>query len=135
MKAKKTQMQTSVIKKTLLLALMLVTGSVWAEWVKMGESASDKFYIDLATIRKDGNLRKVWAITDFKQQDKSGALSNRIRFEYDCKEERSRLLSMSTHSEPLAKGTPLVQINEAGPWSDIAPGTVHETFLKAVCAK
>ena len=82
-------MQTSVIKKTLPLALLLVTGSAWAEWLKVGSSAEDTFYFDSSTIRVEGDKRKVWELVDYKQRDKYGAFSARMRNEYDCKHEKS----------------------------------------------
>ena len=131
----KTKMQTSVIKKTLLLTLMLVTGSAFAEWVKVTEAANANFYIDVDTIRKDGDLRKVWALADLKQRGKDDEISTRTRFEFDCKEDRRRNLSSSTHSAPMANGTTLTQLNEVGAWRDVAPNTVYAGILKMVCAR
>ena len=133
----KTKMQTSVIKKTLLLALMLGTCSAWAEWVSVKDSNNVKNYIDPATIRKDGNLRKVWQLQNLKQRDTDGAMSRRVRIEYDCNGERYRLLTASTHSEPMASGKGLIttDFGNRNPWSQIPPGTASETVLKIVCAQ
>ena len=100
-------MQTSVIKKTLLLALLLVTGSAWAEWFKVGSSAEDTFYFDSSTIRVEGDKRKVWELVDYKQRDKYGAFSARMRNEYDCKREKVQILSATLHSESMAAGKTL----------------------------
>ena len=121
---------------TLLAPLLLVTGSAWAEWVRVGSVDGAVFYIDPASIRKDGNLVKVWKIQDLKQRDKAGELSRRNRSEYDCKEERHRFLSLSTHSGPLASGTTLYTNDFPGKpdtWKQIPPGSVVETVLKIVC--
>ena len=100
-------MQTSVIKKTLLLALLLVTGSAWAEWLKVGSSTEDTFYFDSSTIRVEGDKRKVWELVDYKQRDKYGAFSARMRNEYDCKREKVQILSATLHSESMAPGSNL----------------------------
>ena len=130
-------MRTSVAKKSfLLLATVLVTGSAWSEWVKVGESINgSSFYIDLETIRKDGNQRKVWSVRDFKQRDNNGQMSSRSRDEFDCKGERQRMLSLTTHDEPMTRGKTLLSGQVNGDWADIPPGTVVETILKIVCAK
>lgn len=121
--------------KTLLLALLLVTGSAWAEWVRVGESDAIEQYIDPATIRKDGNLVRVWTIQNLKQRHKNGELSLRVRYEYDCKQERLKFLSGTEHSGPMASGTELRSDIGSGQWNDIPPGTVGESVLKIVCAK
>jgi hypothetical protein len=120
---------------TLLTTLML-TGPAWAEWVKVTESDTIYRYIDPATIRKDGNLVRVWEITDLKTRHKDGELSRRSRMEYDCKQERAKYLSISEHSEAMASGTILNQPQIGlGQWFDIPPGSVVEAVLKIVCAK
>ena len=120
----------------LLLCLLFISGSASAEWVKFGETDNIYHYIDPTTIRKDGNLRKVWQIHDLKQRSKDGELSRRFRLEYDCKNERYRFLSISEHSGPMASGITLYQSTEEGnKWSDIPPGSKGEDALKIVCAK
>ena len=125
------------MKKLLLtlLASLLFTGSAWAEWVKVAESDDFVRYIDPATVRKDGNLVKVWEITDYKKRDKDGKLSLRSRTEYDCKQERYRGLSISQHSGPMASSTTLFSSEGPFTWSEIPPGTVSEEVLKIICAK
>lgn len=137
-KTKETRMQTSVTTKTLILAaLLIVTGSVSAEWVEVASTDSTTFYIDPATIRKDGNMRKVWVMQDFKQRQKGGEMSTRARVEYDCKGERYRLLSLSVHPEPMTGGETIASYGEdpRGVWQEIPPGTGGEALLKIVCAK
>lgn len=121
--------------KTLLLALLLVTGSAWAGWVQVSESDEVDFYIDPATIRKDGNFRAAWEIQNLKRRDENGEFSRRIRKEYDCKQRRSKILSFSLHSEPMAGGTVLINSKLSSTWEAIPPGTPVETALEIVCAR
>ena len=123
------------MKKLFLVCLMMLTGSAWAEWVRYAESEEATFYFDPATIRKEGNMRRVWAIQDLRKPDKGGEMSVRVRNEYDCKNERSRTLGLSTHSEPMAGGTVLVTAGEASPWREVPPNTPSEIMFKIVCAK
>ena len=118
-----------------LLASLVLSGSAWAEWVKIDSSNVSDFYIDPETIRKDGSLRRIWLIQNLKQRNKDGELSEQTRVEYDCKQERFRLLSLSTHSGPMASGTNLFRTGEEATWTDIPPNTVVEVVLKIVCAK
>ena len=119
----------------IVLALLLVTGSAWAEWVRVTGSETSDQYIDPATIRKDGNHVKVWEIQNLKQRHKDGELSRRARVEYDCKKERNRILSLSTFSGPMAGGTRLVDAGEVFKWEDIPPSSLFARVLKIVCAQ
>jgi hypothetical protein len=121
--------------RILLILLTLVAAPAWAEWVKVEESNIANFYIDPATIRKDGNMRRVWMVRDLKERNKAGERSNRFLGEYDCKDERYRLLSHSAHTETMLGGNVLYSGDVTDNWSYIPPGSVIVTVLKIVCAK
>ena len=50
------------MKKLFIVCLMMLAGSAWAEWVVYTNSENKEatHYFDPATIRKDGNMRRVW---------------------------------------------------------------------------
>ena len=123
------------MKKLFLVCLLMLAGSAWAEWVMYSKSEKSTFYYDPATIRKDGNMRRVWELHDLRMRRNNGVISRRMRQEYDCKEERYRFLFVSGHSEPMAKGEILITEGEDNVWDAIAPGTISDEILKIVCAK
>ena len=118
----------------LCFLLALVAAPTWAEWVKVAASDTSIIYIDPASIRKGGNFRKVWVIQDLNQRDKDGEMSRRSRTEFDCKEERSRPIAFSTHSESMAGGETLSSDDVTEAWSATPPGSVSARILKIVCA-
>ncbi len=122
--------------KTLLLALLLLsTSSAWSEWLKVADTAENIFYLSPKTIRNDGDMRRIWSLIDYKKRDEEGALSARVRSEFDCKGERARTLAFTTHREPMAGGAPIIKSEVASDWTSIAPLTVNETVLKLLCAR
>ena len=123
------------MRLVLCLLLTLAAAPAWAEWVKVAETDVIITYIDPATIRKDGNLRKVWTIQDLKQRHKDGEMSRRALDQHDCKEGRYRTLSISEHSDPMGRGKMLSSYSEPGKWNDIPPETVAQEIMRIVCAK
>ena len=123
------------MKKLFLIGLMMLTCSAWAEWVMYFETKTITYYYDPATIRKDGSMRRVWRIQQLKQRIADGEKSRRMRIEYDCKEERYKILSASTHSEPMAEGKVLYAENRDNIWKVIPPASASEAMFKIVCAK
>ena len=129
--------------KRLLIGLMLLmtAGAANAEWTLIG-SSGDEFiqYVDLATIRRNGNLVKMWDLADFKTVQKSAAgesyLSNKIQTEYDCKEEKSRSLAFTWFSGKMGSGKVVVSNgNVRDEWSPIGPGSIAEALWKIACGK
>ena len=123
------------MKKLFLVVLMMLACSAWAEWVMYFESDIATHYFDPATIRKDGHIRRVWLITDLRKRHKDGEMSRRLRSEYDCRQERMRILVISEHSEPMAGGVILRTEGEDKIGVDVAPDTTVEAMFKIVCAK
>jgi hypothetical protein len=125
----------SIAEAVLKIVCASVAAPDLAEWVKVSESDTSIHYIDPDSIRKDGNLRKMWQITDLKQREEGGVMSWRALHEYDCKEERLRLLSLSSHSNPMAGGVMLGSDDDPSTWDAIPPGSILARVLKRVCAK
>ncbi len=125
----------SYMRVVLTALLMLATIPAWAEWVSTSDSTQAVYYLDLAIVRKDDNLRKVWELTDLKAREPKGELSYRTLIEYDCKEGRSRHLSISAHAGPMATGKALFSGSAPGKWDYAAPGTAAGATLSLVCAR
>ena len=122
--------------KVLLIVLTFFTSSsVWANWVLVGETHEAKFFIDYSTIRKEGSLSKVWQMTNLNERGSDGEMSVRTRNEYDCKEERRRIIDISTHTGVTAQGRTLLSDSSPGAWTYIAPKTINEMILKIICNK
>jgi hypothetical protein len=128
---------TQAMKSLLLSLIIFIAGSSWAEEWRHGPTTNEAaFFIDPTSIRKDGNVRKVWQIQNFAHNFDDGAASSRARMGYDCVNERARMFSLSTHTQPMAYGNFVSNEQfEKEDWHDIAPGTVLETILKLVCSK
>ena len=124
------------VRLVLLFLLTSVSVPASAEWVKFAEGGDGvSYYLDPATIRRNGSLRRVWILQDLKQRDQEGEMSRRALEEFDCKEERYKILSSSTHSEKMAEGNTLVMSNKPDvEWRFIPPGTVTEPLLRLVCS-
>ena len=123
------------MKKPFLVMLTLLASSAWADWAKMGETDEGSFYIDTASVLRDGHLRQVWELTDLKQRDEGGELSRRTRVQYDCKRGRTQVLSISTHWEPMAAGATLLSVAREGMWKQVPPETAYAAAFKLLCAQ
>ncbi len=95
------------MRLVLSVLVMISTTPAWAEWEKMSESERAVTYIDPNTIRKDGHLRSVWDLQDLKERQGNGALSRSALWQFDCKQERERILGISHYSGPMATGNTL----------------------------
>ena len=129
--------------KLLIAALLAVfSTSAMAEWTYLSsvEAKAVDFYIDKTTIRKRGNVAKMWVMKDYKspqkETDGKSYLSDKVFGEYDCVEIRGRSLTITSFSDNMGKGevTSTFQYDN-NKWNDVAPGSVGMTEWKAACKK
>jgi len=123
---------------TLLLTalLMLAAPQALGEWRQYGSNSQGTvFYIDFASLRKNGDFRTVWELQDFKAPVMS-ALSVRILMEYDCTKKRNRALSMSAFSGHMATGKIIVTAPlKEDRWNSVRPNSVFANALLIVCVE
>jgi hypothetical protein len=80
----------------------------------------------------------MWDLKDYKTvQNYSGDsyLSDKGQMEYDCKEEKVRMLAISALSGQMGKGKAVYNNSDTSKWSPISPGSVGEALWKIACGK
>ena len=130
------------MKKILVLLLLIVSTSVFAEWNKVGQSGADgdmTTYADSETIKRKGNKVKMWTMYDFKTVRKlehDRYLSMVTHDEYDCEEETLRILDVYWYSGNMKDGEIVYsQTNIKTEENSIMPRSVNESLFKIACGK
>jgi hypothetical protein len=126
-------------KAILLILLAVVSRSAAAEWVKVGDEGIVTSYADPATIRRAGNMATMWDMLDFKavQARPYGTpyMSQKTQQEYDCKEERVRIIHSLRYSDNMARGEEVYADSDPAEWKPVSPGSTIERLLKFACEK
>lgn len=122
-------------KIALLLVLATQAAGAWAAWVQVGASEDAVFYVDTESIVRDGQLRRFWALDDFRRKQKDDELSARVLEEIDCEARRRRFLAGSDHDGPMGTGKVLVRYDKPGDWRPIGERTTGEIKLQFVCTR
>ncbi len=112
-----------------------------AEWEPMGSTLKGEsdFYVARSTIRRSGDLAKMWEMIDNKAAtviDGKRTFSARYLWEYDCKGSRRRMLAASAYAGHLGKGAVVGSENFPPPysWQTVGPSDGYaQYFLKLAC--
>ena len=117
----------------LITLLFLSSVPAYAEWVAIGSSGGNigSVYSDPDTIRRKGDLVKMWILSDFKTLQTvadASYLSRLSQSQYDCTEERIRQLTVSWHSGNMGKGNVVWTNSDESKWEPVAPGTLGHTL-------
>ena len=115
--------------------LALAVAPAWAELTEIATRDEQTLLLDTTTIQSEGTLRRAWTVCSHAIPNADGALSTKSLMEYDCAENRYRILVLSTHSEGMGEGPPIRFEAASSPWwRDISPDTVASKLLGIVCA-
>lgn len=133
--------------KRLLLMLPLVllsSGQANAEWMPVGGNVEAGLtgytvYVDPDTIRRNGDVVKLWALMDFKtiQTEPSPPhLSVKSQREFDCTKERVRLLALTAFSGHMGSSNAVYRYTDSKDQGiAVEPGSVAQSLWKVACGK
>jgi len=122
----------------LAILLAVASSSAAAEWVEVDSDETLTFYINPTTIRRDGNLVRMWELLEYKtarMRDKVKYMSSKAESEYDCKAEQLRTLSLSLHSGNMAGGGAVYSTDDPDNWRPVPRGGGIEVLWKIACGK
>ena len=129
-----------MLKQILLITMLILfpCGTVMAEWVRAGGTHKYDGYTDLSTIGANAQRVTMWTMKDFKvtKQIPLGAFrSVKIKKQYDCRGNKSRLLLLKYFTEPMGKGRVLFSGKGTQQWSRVTPESDNETEWKIACKR
>lgn len=121
--------------------LLLSSGSAYAEWVSIGSSegaGGTAVYVDPDTIRRKGDLVKMWTMFDFKAvqiAENFAYLSYRMQKQFDCSNEQVQPLMAAYFSGNMETANVVFAKTGEGMWQPVAPGSVGQVLWDLVCGK
>jgi hypothetical protein len=123
-----------------LTLLVLSSGPACAEWVKVSDSdeIGKTVYVDPTKIRRNSNLAKMWQFYDYKTVQTVGGvrfLSAKEQWEFDCAEDRSRVLALKEYSGNMGSGTVVYTNSQVGKWLPVMPDSIGQTVWNVACGK
>ena len=125
-----------------LVCLCLSTLSGYAlasDWVSLGLADHATYGIDRASIEKDGQLRRVWTMLDYREPQKSSQgktyRSSRALMEMECAKHQVRTRSMSLYSGHQLGGEALTSEGVFDQWQAVPPNSLVATMFKVVCER
>ncbi|OUV02632.1 MAG: hypothetical protein CBC42_07645 [Betaproteobacteria bacterium TMED82] len=118
---------------SVLIIPFLLTSEALSGWEYISDGYLGSVYVDFETIERKGRMVTGWQLQNLKGRAKSGALSRRILLEVDCKEQKRRIIYLSTHSEPLGKGTVLYTNRVPTKWAYPIPKSLGSKVIKMMC--
>jgi hypothetical protein len=97
-------------------------------------------YVDPDTIRRNGNLVKMWLLYDYNSkttqtQERGSIVSAKTQCEYECLEERFRTHAMLEYSGNMGEGKLVFTNTDVGNWAPILPGSIVQLEWQRACGK
>jgi hypothetical protein len=128
---------------SLITLLWLSIGPAGADWVNVADKTEKGLtvytvYVDPDSVRRNGDLVMLWALFDFRtiQSIVGGPwLSSKAQREFDCPEERVRLLGFMTFTGNMGSGEPVYSNAQESKWEPIASESIDRKLWEFACNK
>ena len=109
--------------------------SAFAQWTQFADVENRIYYIDLGSMRKDGETRTFWILSNFKQRSQYGDMSSRMKEVINCKKETLMHLQFSAFTQTNLGGAMTADYTPDAKWNHIAPQTVNAEKMRIVCSR
>jgi hypothetical protein len=123
----------------LILLFFLSSGPAYAEWVEIRETDYGMtVYADPVIIHSKVNRVKMWGLYDYETvQTIAGDsfLSSKSQHEYDCEEERDRLVAFTRLSGNMGSGAVVFSNSDEQQWEPVQPNSIGQTLWTFACGK
>lgn len=127
----------TLIKTILAIFLVSFSQLTYAEWVEASFSDEYKAYVDIKSLSKLKDIVSMSSLYDFQkpqQLNKSSFLSVKHIREYDCNQNRQRVIYSEFYNLNMGKGELLGKTTKLYSWRDNGPNTVDEHLWQVACA-
>lgn len=119
-----------------LVIAALSYGEASAEWVRVGGTHKYDGYVDMTTIGRTEQTVTLWTLRDFtvtRHVARGPYRSMKTKKQYDCRNNRSRLLFAKYYAEQMGKGRLVYQGKGTKQWAKVASGSDGEAEWKVAC--
>ena len=130
-----------MIRSGLALLFALFCGSAAADWSLVGGNQTIySAYADRESVRRSGDSAQMLGLYDFLMADVAvdgqPHESTVVLREYDCRQQRVRLLAFVDYAGHMGAGkvTSRAGTSAPGRWEPVLPDTIDERFWKLACA-
>ncbi len=120
--------------------LVLPATSAWADWTAVSGPETKDYvtYVDFSTMTKTESGGALWTLNDFKNAKTisgKSIISTKTHLEYQCADNKKRLLEFSWHAEKMGGGDPLMIKKETDTWKDFAADSIDDKRRNIACGK
>jgi hypothetical protein len=114
-----------------LILLVLYSNIATADWQYFSESDFSLWYVDLSSLKKNGDIVSLWAYQNFRKPQ-AGMLSARQKIEINCMQEMYKTVYMQSFSQrDLGSISDSFETNTK--YAPIAPDSPMNTLRKLAC--
>lgn len=122
-----------MLRATVFILLSSLSFTASAAWTVYEETDDRILLVELSSVRKDGDNRTFWLMSDYKQISPYGDLSARSKVVFDCKKEMKKILDFTTFSQRNLGGAVTSTLTPVPKWDHIAPNSYDYLLIGVVC--
>ena len=127
---------TSACATACAAALALSSTMAWAfSWKRLVKTDTLTLYVDMTTLERDGDVRRIWEMQDLANPDPNGVRSRRYVNEIDCQQKYHRIGNMTSFTGPRLTGERKFEVEDMGYWRRVPPDGTFAVSYVLLCVE
>ena len=132
------EMSSKILSLIFILSLFIFSACTKSGWIVLVVNPDDRtVYFDNSMMSRDGDLAKIWILSDYtkiKVDNDYRYLSSKEQYEFDCKRNMNRRLSIVMFSGKMGAGESSIY-NSTSSWMPVIPGSYGQDEYNVACKK
>lgn len=129
-------MNKSILVVSAILSGVMI-GHANADWDRVYSSDKVVTYADTSSIRRKGDIVRLWSLFDFKAENtyNDGSLYASImrETEFNCKDGLQRMVAFSVHSGKMGKGMMIDSGTTPQDWKSVSKANIAQEMKAFAC--
>ena len=128
--------QLGIPMKNIWFALLLLSSASGAAWTRVDTGEEFDAYVDLATLRRHGDVVHVFILLDYKDAQQWSDMvywSLTANKEYECAKGQHRTPNRYFHAEQMGQPESNYSVRGGMTWSALSRDSVEEVFFQIAC--
>ena len=117
------------MKKIILFLFLIFVQDAYGKWLLIDDQKVTKHYVDVESIKTNGNVRKIWTHQEYTEPQK-GTKSSVLQIELDCEKQLVHPLFAKSYRESNLEGNSVESdVSNKSSWTKISKNDDKEFYL------
>ena len=105
------------------------------KWVFVDKQSDDNYFIDVNSIKKNGNSVTFWRKMNLSKRDSSGSLSYKFLMTVNCRTRENTVREVTSYDDEDVRGLVIINVEVKTNWEKVDKNKLSLSLYNFICKK